>query len=322
MGAWGVGLYQNDTGADLKEVFADLSRRPLGVDDLVAAVLEKFGCGSEPRSEDDIDLWLALADQLHLDALDHPDTMKRARRLVTGGEDATAKRELGMSPTDLSKRERVLAETLARWSSPHPKPKRRKAAKEPEPFLLEIGDAWVYPAMRHAALPFHVKDADLAGFMPDGWGAFAVADRWHAFGHRACYLFVLAIPDGDERPSLADVCDARLQECTFSTGLADETWTYPMIFEARLGKRKKGLKEWSAENVGTLAFDLDKVREVMPDRLRQRYNANDPDGLMWLEDDLTLSSYHRDASNARTGLSWRIRPHDALRIRDLCAPAT
>lgn len=318
MGSWGIGLHQNDTAADVKMVFGDLLRRPIDVDTLVARVLEKFDCGREPPSEDDIDVRLALADLLHQYALDHPASMERARRLIVEGEDLAMKRDLGMSARDLGKREKMLAETLARWAVPHPKPKKRNAPQAPEPFLFEIGDVWVFPTMQHAACPFHGKDIDLSRFVPDGWGAFAVADRWHAMEHRACYLFVLALPAGRERPTLEAMREAPLQECTFTLEAYGEESTYPMIFEARPAKRKQGLKHWKAERLGTLPLDAARARAHLPDKLKNRYNALDPDGIAWLEDELTTGSFHRAESNARTGISWRIAPHGSLRLGDLC----
>ena len=319
MGSWGTGLYQNDTAADVKSVFADLSRRPIDTDALVAQVFGTFDCAQEPTREEDVDIWLALADQLHLYALDHPSTMDRARRLITQGEDLATKRDLGMSPRDLAKREKVLADVLERWAAPHPKPKKRKAPSSVEPFLLEVGDVWVFPSMQHSARPFHVKNADLSRFVPDGWAAFVVADRFHAHDHRACYLFMLALPEESDRPTLEDVRAAPLQECTYRLQGYDLDWVYPMIFEARLAKRKQSLKQWNAERLGTLKLDAGKVRDHAPDKLKNRYNAYDADGLLWLEDDLTASSYHLAASNARAGLFLEIKPHRTLRIVDFCA---
>ncbi len=316
MGSWGTGLYQNDSAADVKMVFADLSRRPTDTATLVAEVLEKLA----PEGEEEADVWLAFADLLHLHALDHPEVMTRARALIETGEDLEVKRSLGMSPRDLEKRAKVLEEVLARWSAPHPKPKKRKATPAPEPFLLEVGEVWTFPAMHHAARPFHVKEADPAGFTPDGWGAFAVADRFHSEGYRASYLFILAVAGGAARPDLEALRRAPVQDCTFAISGPPQSWTYPMIFAARLAKRKQGLKAWEAVRAGTLPFDANLVRSHLPERLssRGRYNARDPDGIAWLEEDLTTTSYHKAASNARTGLSWTIAPHPTLRLGDLC----
>ncbi len=318
MGSWGVGLYQNDTSADVKMVFADQSRRPIDVDTLVHRVLEKFDGGNDPADENHADIWLVLADLLHQYALDHPATMERARRLIRDGGDLAMKRELGMAQRDLEKRETVLAEALDRWAAPHPKPKKRKAPSAPEPFILEVGDVWAFPSMSHSARPFHVKGLDLSQFSPDGWGAFAVADRWHLNEHRACYLFALALQVGRERPALDVVRAAALQECTFTLKNYGEEWVYPMIFEARLSKPKQSLKNWGAERLGSLPLDAGRTRGLLPAKLKNRYNALDPDGIAWLEDELTTSSFHRAESSVRSGIHWRIVPHASLRLADLC----
>jgi len=318
MGSWGTGIHQNDMAGDVKMIFQDFSRRPTDVDTLVTEILEKFDVGKGAQDESEADVWLALADILHQHALDHSPTMIHAKRLIEDGTDLAIKRDLGMSERDLAKREKVLAETLDRWSKPHPKPKKRKKAPAPEPFLLEVGDVWAYPTMHHAARPFHVKDIDLSGFVPDGWGAFAVADRWHANGHRACYLFVLVIPDGTTQPTLEQVHAAPLQECTYTIEGYDKQWIYPVIFEGRLAKRKQGLKQWGAELLGSIALDVSKVREHFPDRMKNVYNAFDPDGFLWLEDELTTTSFHKAASNARAGTVSKIVPHPSLRLATLC----
>lgn len=316
MGSWGPGLYQNDTAADVKMVFADHLRRPTDAAGLVAGVVEAAEIEADPDGA--ADGWLALADLLHQYALDHPETMARARGLIETGADLALKRGLGMSERDLAKRAAVLAEALARWSVPHPKPKQRRAAPGPEPFVLEVGEVWAFPTMGHAARPFHVKEADPVGFVPDGWGAFAVADRWHLHGYRACYLVLLAHLSGPDRPSLAAVRVAPVLHRTLRIDGYDRVWADPMIFEARLAKKTQGLKRWPAEKLGTLSIDAGRARAVWEARERQSYNASDPDGVAWLEHDLTEHGYHRAAAHARAGFHYAFAPDPAHRIVDFC----
>ena len=318
MGSWGTGLYQNDIASDVKLVFGDLSRRPTDTDTLVSQVLEKFGISLSVNDDDSADVILSLADILHQYALDHPATMAAARLLIEDGRDLAIKKSLGMSTRDLEKREKVLAEALDRWSLPHPKPRKRKAPKEPEPFLLEVGDVWAFPTMRHAARPFQIKDVDLSQFQPDGWGVFAIADQWHHEGHRACYLFVLAIVPDVATPTLKDALAARVQQYTFHMSAFDEDKTGVMIFEGRLWKCLMGIKQWPAVKLGSAVFDADRVRQLQD---QSSYNAKDSDGIRWLEDELLKTSFHMAASNARTGLSYEINPHPTLRLSDLTTAA-
>lgn len=319
MGSWGTGLYQNDMAADVKMVFADLSRRPTDAATLAREVLERFDCAAGPEGEDGIDVWLAVADLLHQHGLEVPEVAAKARTLIEGGADARAKADLGMSDKDLAKRERAMSEVLARWAAPHPKPKKRKAAKAAEEFLLEPGEVWAYRTMAGAACPFHLKGLDLKRFEADGWGVFAVAKRWHHEGHRACFLFVLGMVEGADCPTLEAALAAPVQDMTFDMGTPGQRWTTPMIFEARLGKKKQGLKRWEAVRLGVVDFDAGRVRAAAPERLKQRYNANDPDGIAWLEDDVSVAGFHNRDKEARTGLSWRIAPHEGLRIGDFVA---
>ena len=318
MGSWGTGLYQNDTASDLKFVFDDLSRRPTDTDMLVSQVLEKFGISLTSNDDDSADVILSLADILHQHALDHPATIAAARQLIESGKDLAIKQSLGMSKRDLEKREKVLTEALDRWSQPHPKPKKRKAPKEPEPFLLDDGDVWAFPTMRHAARPFQIKDVNLSQFQPDGWGVFAIADRWHHEGHRACYLFVLAIVPGVAMPTLKDALASPVQQYTFHMSAFEEDKTGVMIFEGRLWKRLMGIKQWPAVKLGSAVFDADRVRKLQD---QSSYNARDADGIRWLEEELLKTSFHMDASNVRTGLSYEINPHPTLRLSDLTTAA-
>ena len=316
MGHWGIGLYQNDTAADVKTVFGDLLRRPIDIDTLMARLREAVDF-SDPDAE--ADAWLALADLLHQYALDHPATMARARRLIEDGADLAVKRDLGMSERDLQKREAVLGQALTRWSVPHPKPKKRRMPAGPELFVLEVGEVWAFPSMGHAARPFHVKDVDLSGFVPDGWGAFAVADRWHLHEYRACYLFILAHLAGPDRPTLAEVRAAPVLHCTYTIDGYDRVWAYPMVLEARLSRKKQTLKQWQAEKLGTLPFDAVRTRAVWEARPRKSYNASDPDGVAWLENDLTEYGYHRAKADARAGVHWHFMPDDTLRLEDFAS---
>lgn len=131
-------------------------------------MLEKFGFSLTSNDDASADIILSLADILHQYTLDHPATMAAARHLIDDGRDLAIKQSLGMSTRDLEKRERVLTEAPDRWSQPHPKPKKRKAPIEPEPFLFDAGDVWAFPTMRHAARPFQIKDVDLSQFQADG----------------------------------------------------------------------------------------------------------------------------------------------------------
>lgn len=87
-----------------------------------------------------------------------------------------------------------------------------------------------------------------------------------------------------------------------------------MIFEAPLSKRLLGIKQWPAEKLGGTVFDADRVRQLLD---RNSYNANDSDGIRWLEDELLKTTFHMDAANAHSGLSCVITSHPTLRLSDL-----
>lgn len=91
-----------------------------------------------------------------------------------------------------------------------------------------------------------------------------------------------------------------------------------MIFEGRLSKRQIGIKQWPAAKLGSAVIDANRVLQLQD---KSSYNARDADGVRWLEDELLKTSFHMDASNARTALRYEINPHPTLRLSDLTTAA-
>lgn len=302
MGAWGVGLYQCDEAADLKAAFAEDSKLPIDTDALVQRLCAAHALGTKPTAAEEVDGWLALADQLHRYGLDHKATFATARKIITSGADLEAKKELEMSARDLEKRAKVLDELLATWAKPHPKPRKRNTMKGPEKFIFDVGDVWIMPAMAGAPLPFHWHQYDPktidAHFKPDGWAAFVVFDRWLYDTFFARYLIAIVHLEPGAKPALDQIRNAPIRSMTSPEHYLDdagELATRPlmieMVFTAHVGTPSKTLRLWQAEKLGTFeAPDAAALRGAVFNKLKNEYL--DERGFASLEHLLTLSSFH------------------------------
>ena len=326
MGAWGTGLYDSDDAADVRETFRDVARLPVEPGEVVDRLAKRFGMGAAPTEEDEVDFWLALADQLHRYGIDHAPTMDLARRIVTEGHDLRAKRDLDMSDADLKKRAKVLEALVETWAAPHPKPKAIRKIKGPETFLFEAGDVWIYPTMEGSAVPFqwHQFDPDTIDdqFRPDGWGAFWVLERWHHDDFFARYLIALAMPDGKGKPGLEDFQAAAVQGMTEAEFYLDDDKelqkrprTNRMIFSAHVNKPSKAVKMWRAERIGALTPDPETARARVSGPLAESFLASN--GLASMEHLLTVSGFHnKDAFTPEDELAT-VAPLPDLHVRDL-----
>lgn len=326
MGTWGNRIYENDTAADLRETFREVAQLPVETDEVVRRLVEEAGVGDDPFDEDAVDFWLALADLLHRHGMAHAETETVARRIITEGIDLKVKRELEMSEADLKRRARVLDDLLDTWSTPHPKPRKIKKIPGPEPFLFEPGEVWAYPTMQGAALPFewsgyNSKTID-THFRPDGWGGLVVLERWRHKDFFARYLIALAMPDGPDQPTLADVAAAPIQGMEEPDyGLDDKgeltvgRRTNRMIFTAHVRKPKRALKLWRAVKLGMLAPDAKAARAAVTGPLAESFLW--PDGLASLEHLLTVSSFHKMSDFAGDNEHVLVKPLGDLRISDI-----
>ena len=303
MGAWGVGLYQCDEAEDVKLTFADTVKLPVDVDELVARVTRKSGLGTDPLSEEEVDGWLVIADQLHLFALDHAPTFQTAHRIIDSGADLKAKQELDLSARDLEKRAKVLQDLKAKWAIPHPKPRKRKMIKGPEKYLFDIGDLWVMPAMDGTPLPlqWHGSKPDTieAPYTPDSWAGFAVFDRWRHEDFYARYLIAIQHITGADKPTPEAARELPIRAITDKVPYIDANdelkyrdLTYEAIFATYVGTPGKTLRIWEAERLCTLGpLDADGLLSVLTHPAKDAHIVRE--GISSLEHLITLgSSYH------------------------------
>lgn len=127
MGAWGPGIFSNDTASDVRDSYFDLYDNG---SDLVAIreQLERdFKEGD--RLQDNTDLWLSLAACQwrigHMDA----DVLEKVRTIVHRGIDIEVWHSLDATPATLRSREKALHGLLAQIQTRNskPRPRRRKS---------------------------------------------------------------------------------------------------------------------------------------------------------------------------------------------------
>src|SRR5436305_13665934 len=171
MGTWGTGLYSGDFAMDLRSTIGAVVRLPFSPDRLVDVL-----CDAEPgpaRSADDPDhtvFWLVVADQFAKRGIDSFRVRETALSIIDEGSDRAMMAVLGMSQPGLRARDKVLAEIRGRLLSAPPL-KDRSTLKKPQPYLVEIGDAYAYPASGGANInPYFSSVEKIPNWRPDGWG--------------------------------------------------------------------------------------------------------------------------------------------------------
>ena len=194
VGTWGIGLFANDTAADLRDDFRAVVRAPWKGERLLAWAVARCPSAADPADTDYPVLRLAIADLFWTYGIDHPETFSRAEQVIADGTDLAALRLLGMKPRDLDRRARLLAGLAERWRTSNPKPRPRRILAAPEPFVLEVGDVLAYPMdgglLRNPYVGPRTAERffDRHPWVPDGWGAAVVLDRFHKYEVFARYV--------------------------------------------------------------------------------------------------------------------------------------
>ena len=141
MGSWGTGLYQNDTGLDVRDTYRECKKFGFRGEDLAAVVRDTLGFGPKPESEDDTLALLALADLLWKDGMLPKDLRDAALRLIE-----TSDLHLRWEDRKSQRAQQAQLEKLAQQlGSPQP----AKPAKTKPPYIeqcdFETGEILAYP---------------------------------------------------------------------------------------------------------------------------------------------------------------------------------
>lgn len=136
MGAWGTGIFDGDTAADVRDDWRDALLDGLEPDAATARVLERHRDALEDR-DDEIVVWLALAAAQSQTGRLQPDVRDRALALIEAGGDVA--RWAQDDPASAKRREKVLERLAERLRGPQrPPTKLRRPAVRTS--LLSVGD--------------------------------------------------------------------------------------------------------------------------------------------------------------------------------------
>lgn len=211
MGSWGSGLYSGDFALDLRSTIRAVSRLPFEADRLLDILIEfESSAALDPHNEDQTTFWLVVADQFARRGIASARARDAALRIIDSGQDVEMQRKLGLSEPGLRKRQRILAEARHRLVAP-PIAKKRETISKPQPYLMDVGDALVYPTCGgecwnpYTKRPDQLKIYGPGGGQPwrqDGWGAMTIVERGRAFDFFAWYRPAVIRAGAIEKPEL------------------------------------------------------------------------------------------------------------------------
>lgn len=139
MGAWGTGLYQNDTSLDVKDEFVDKLHRGKSPEEITAEMIEDYACIMDDAEEAPL-FWFALADTQWKRGMLLPEVKEKALFWIDKGGDIALWEE---EPRLAAKRKKVIEALKEELLAPQPP---RKTYK---PYNLyhcqwQFGDVYAY----------------------------------------------------------------------------------------------------------------------------------------------------------------------------------
>ncbi|HEV2135210.1 MAG TPA: DUF4259 domain-containing protein [Terracidiphilus sp.] len=129
MGAWGTGIFQNDTANDIRDEYRDHIGNGLSGPEATARVLKNYASSLADPDEAGV-VWLALAATQWLCGRLEPEALEKALAVIDSGSDL--ERWKSASNADYLKRRAALEKLRVQLTSPQPEPKkiRRRALAE------------------------------------------------------------------------------------------------------------------------------------------------------------------------------------------------
>jgi hypothetical protein len=206
MGVWGTKLYSGDFAADLRGAVAAVVRLPFDGEQLLELLCEtEPGAARELNDPDHTVFWLVVADQFAKRGIACATARETAIAIIDEGRDQATMASLGMDGAGLRARGRMLAELRARLAAPAPAMKARTVLKKPQPYLLQTGEAIVFPTARGRCINpyFRSKEAIIGGWRQDGWGAAIIVECGRAFDFLAWYRPLRAPEATANKPDFA-----------------------------------------------------------------------------------------------------------------------
>jgi hypothetical protein len=188
MGVWGVGLYSGDFARDLRSTIGALARLPFDGDRLIDILCENERAALDPSDPDHTFFWLVAADQFVKRAIPSERLRSKALDVLNSGQHLKQMALLGMKPSDLIKQEKLLAGLRSRLDSCGSATKARVGLKNPQRFVMEVGDVFIYPTSGGECINSYFSSKDkITGWKHDGWGAVVIVERGRALEFLSWY---------------------------------------------------------------------------------------------------------------------------------------
>src|SRR5262249_47042829 len=135
----------------------------------------------------------------------------KAIHIIDSGADISLHAQLGMTASDLEKRRKMLHGIRQRILGQITAGKTRTVLKQPQEFLMDVGDLFVYPANDDGSCPNPYFAKGDPNWTQAGWSAAIIVDRGLTFDFLAWY-----------RP--LTITSVSLQKPTLNNLLAESTW--------------------------------------------------------------------------------------------------
>lgn len=241
---------------DLRGTIGAVVRLPFDPDKLVEILSEsESAAANNPEDEDHTTFWLVTADQFAKRGIASVRVRDKALAIIDSSADLAMLQKLGMHPSDLRKREKMLNELRERLSAPLPQGS-RTVLKKPQAFLMEIGDILVYPTFGGRCINAYAASRDLdrmgtatPAWTQDGWSAMVLVDRGRAFDFLTWYRPLTITRATVHKPAPDELRDAGMLWRLASPGTCSSVHFKRMEFE----------------KVGALPVDSEKLRRAFPD---------------------------------------------------------
>lgn len=258
MGVWGSALYSGDFAADLRAAVSAVSRLPFEGDRLLEILIGiEHNAATNPKDEDHTTFWLVVADQFSKRGIVCERARQTAVRIIDGGQDVEMLRSLGMESALLRKRQFVLSELRARISAVHADGKTRVVLKKPQPFVMNLGDVYVYPTCQGHCINGYFRSKELIpNWKQDGWSAVVIAETGRAFDFLAWYRPLIL-------PAAVPLRPQPTQLFTVS----------PWVLRKPGPLSALHFKRMELEKITSVSIDLSKLERLFPDRKNGIYQV-------------------------------------------------
>lgn len=258
MGVFGTGLYSGDFAMDLRSTISAIVRLPFDSDKLANILCDsEQQAANAPDDEDHSTFWLVIADQFAKRSIVCDRVRDKALEIIDSGADIAVHQKLGMNPSDLRKRQKMLIDLRGRIIAPAADRTRRPVLKKPQAFLMDVGDVFAYPTFGGRCVNAYAASRELdrmgtgtPAWKQDGWAAMVIVDSGRAFDFLAWYRPLTVSKAVVEKPTLDELRRVELWR------LAHAGTCSPLHFR------------WmEIEKIGVLPVDNDELRRLFPNEM-------------------------------------------------------